>query len=409
MDDVSRFAIGIDIGTENIRAVVGSVNKDGKLTVVGYNEAKNSGMRKGIVANLAGPAESVDKMLGEVERMSGVEVNSATISINGAQILTTRIEGMIAVGMADHEITFEDIERVRDVAIAGRIPQNRDILDIVPLSYALDGQGGIKDPVGMMGSRLEMTASVVSVLTPNCENLKKSIESAKIVPERIIPSVIAAAKSVLNEKQLENGVAVIDIGASTTGVAVYEEGDLQYVGVVPAGSTNITNDLAIVLEINTDIAEEIKRRYVSGAFQDKKDIVVKIGREEWSFEREKIDEVVQARLQEIFEKVRKELKKSGFDHRLPEGIVLTGGGAKLKNIEVFAKEVLEASVKIGIPDKISGVADAIWRPEYAAAIGLMLYSAESNMKVIGKIKKKQKIANGSQGKDSFIKRILKKF
>lgn len=405
MDEVSRYAVGLDVGTENVRTVVATVRKDGKVTVVGYNETKNTGMRKGIVANLTGPAEAIDRALGEVERMSGYEINSAVISTSGAQILTTKVEGMIAVGMADHEITFDDLDRVEQVAVTGRIPANRDILDVIPLGYALDEQGGIKDPVGMTGSRLEMKASVITALTPNCTNLRKAAEVAKVIPEKMVPSVVAAARAVLSEKQMENGVAVVDFGAATTSVAIFEEGDLQYVGVVPAGSNNVTNDLAIVLEINTDIAEEIKRRYVSGAFLEKKDVVLKVGRTDLSFEREKIDEVVQARLEEIFDKVRKEIKKAGFDRRLPEGIVLTGAGAKMRDIEFFAKKILETSIKIGVPGELAGVADEVRKPEYATAVGLMLMAADGDGGIEKKIGKKGK----KEKKDGFLRRFFSKF
>lgn len=407
MDEISRYAVGLDVGTENVRAVVATVSKEGKLTVVGYNEVKNSGMRKGIVANLAGPAEAIDKALGEVERMSGYEINSAVISTSGAQILTTRVEGMIAVGMADHEITLDDLDRVEQVAVTGRLPANREVLDVIPLNYSLDGQDGVKDPVRMIGSRLEMKASVVTALNPNCANLRKSAEIAKVAPEKMVPSVVAAAKAVLSERQMENGVAVVDFGAATTSVAIFEEGELQYVGVVPVGSNNVTNDLAIVLEVNTDIAEEIKRRYVSAAFLEKKDVVVKVGREELSFGRDEIDDVVRDRLEEIFSKVKKEIKKAGFDRRLPEGIVLTGAGAKMRDINIFAKRILEASVKIGVPGELSGVADEVQKTEYATAVGLMLISAENDGK--NRVPKANKSRDKKESKGGALKRFFSKF
>lgn len=403
MDDIFRYVVGLDVGTENVRAVVASQNKEGKLTIVGYNEIKNSGMRKGVVVNLSGPAEAIDKVLGEVERMSGYEINSAVVSTNGAQILTTKVEGMIAVGMPDHEITAGDLERVEQVAVTGRVPANMSILDVVPLGYAIDEQRGIKNPVGMVGSRLEMSAAVITALKPNCENLRKVAEVAKVNIDRMVPSVVASSKAVLNEKQLENGVAVVDFGASTTSVAIFEEGELQYVGVVPAGSNNVTNDLAIVLEVNTEIAEEIKRRYVNAEFCDEGNVVLRVGREEMRFERKEINDVVEVRLDEIFEKVRKELKKAGFDRRLPEGIVLTGGGAKLKGIESFVKKALEASVRIGGVEKISGVLDTAKRPEYATALGLVMLASEDGGA------KTKKVKNKKERKDGFLKKIFKKF
>ena len=403
MDEAVRYAVGLDVGTENVRAVVASISKEGQLSVVGYNEAKNAGMRKGVLANLAGPADAIDKMLGEVERMSGYEIHSATVSINGAQLLTTRTEGMIAVGTVEHEINEEDLYRVEDVAVTGRVPANREILDVIPFGYSIDGQEGVRDPIGMTGARLEMKANVVSALQPNCTNLRRAMEGAKLGVERIVPSVVAGARAVLNERQKENGVAVVDLGAATTGVAIYEEGDLQYVGVVPAGSNNITNDLAICLEINTDVAEEIKRRYVTGSFSGEKDVVIKVNREEMTFERELVDEVVRARLAEIFEKVKKELRKAGYEKRLPEGAVLVGGGAKMRDIEVFAKSALEMSVKIGQPRDLGGVANAVEKPEYAAAVGLMLMSVEGGENKSFEQGKKAKKSGG------FLSGLLKKF
>lgn len=409
MDNDKRFVTGLDVGTENVRAVIATVNNEGQIAVVGYNEGKTSGMRKGVPANLAGPASSIDKMLGEAERMGGYEVNSAYVSINGSQILSTRTEGMIAVGTVEHEITEEDLDRVEDVAVTGRIPANRDVLDVVPLEYALDGQGGIKDPLGMSGARLEIRANVVSALTPNCENLRKATTTADVKPERLIPSVVAAAKAVLTERQKENGVAVIDMGAATTSVAVYEEGDLQYVGVVPAGSNNVTNDLAIVLAIDPDMAEEIKTRFVTGNFNTEKSPVIRIGKEgktERAFERKEVEEVVQARLEEIFNEIRKKLKAAKYDQRLPEGVVLTGGGAKMRDIDLFAKKILEAAVKIGIPQGLGGVSEAIEKPEYATAVGLALFAAEESHSnpVVKKSKKSTKLP-----RTNFFKKIFGKF
>ena len=412
MDESKRFVTGLDVGTENVRAVIASINKDGELAIVGYNEGKTAGMRKGVPANLTGPAESIDKMLGEAERMGGYEVRDAYVSINGSQILSTRTEGMIAIGNAEHEVNGADLDRVENVAVTGRIPANRDVLSVVPLEYALDGQAGIKDPIGMCGARLEMRANVVSALTPNCENLKKATLTADVRAERLIPAVVAAAKAVLSERQKENGVAVIDFGAATTSVAVYEEGDLQYVGVVPAGSNNVTNDLAIVLAIDPEMAEEIKTRFVTGDFSPDKSNLIRVGKEgkgERVFERKEVEEVVKARLEEIFSEIRKKLKAAKYDQRLPEGIVLTGGGAKMRDIDVFAKKALEASVKIGTPQGLGGVSEAIEKPEFATAVGLAMIAAEDYQHEMPTTKKSSKLPKiGGKGPGLF-KRIFSKF
>ena len=414
MDENKRFVTGLDVGTENVRAVIASVNKNGEIAIVGYNEGKSAGMRKGVPANLAGPAGAIDKMLGDAERMGGYDVRSAYVSINGSTVISTHTEGMIAVGTVDHEINDEDLDRVEDVAVSGRIPANRDVLDVVPLEYALDGQGGIKDPIGMSGARLEMRANVISALTPNCENLKKTTMAADVQALRLVPTAVASAKAVLNEKQKENGVAVIDFGAATTGIAVYEEGDLQYVGVIPVGSNNITNDLAIVLAIDPDLAEEIKTRFVTGNFDTEKSIAIKVGKNgERTFDRKEVEEVVKARLDEIFAEVRKKLKAAHYDQRLPEGIVITGGGAKMRDLDVFASRALEASVKIGIPVALGGVAESVAKPEFATAVGLAIIAAESGDLTTAPGKKSKKQGKKSSGSSSnpfgFIKKIFSKF
>lgn len=411
MDENKRFVTGLDVGTENVRAVIATVSKNGEFAVVGYNEGKSAGMRKGIPANLTGPAEAIDKMLGDAERMGGVDVRSAYVSVNGSTVISTNTEGMIAVGTMEHEINDEDLMRVEEISVTGRIPANREPLDVVPLEYALDGQGGIKDPLGMSGARLEMRACVVSALVPNCENLRRATMNADVKAEKLVPAAVAAAKAVLSDRQKENGVAVVDLGATTTSIAIFEEGDLQYVAVVPIGSNNITNDLAIVLAIDPGLAEEIKTRFVTGDFSAEKSAVIRVGKNnERVFERKEVEEVVKARLAEIFGEVRKKLKIAKYDQRLPEGIVLVGGGAKMRDIELFAKESLEAAVKIGVPTGLKGVSEAVEKPEFAVAVGLAIMAAEETETATKNINNKmKKKSGGSKSKFEFIKNIFAKF
>lgn len=409
MDENKHFVTGLDVGTENVRAVIATVSRDGEVSIVGYNEGKSSGMRKGIPANLNGPAEAIDRMLGDAERMGGYDVRDAFVSINGSTVISTHTEGMIAVGAAEHEINEEDLARVEDVAVTGRLPANRDVLDVIPLEYALDGQGGIKDPLGMAGARLEMRACVVSALTPNCENLRRATMAADVKSHRLIPSVVAASRAVLTDRQKENGVAIVDLGASTTSVAVYEEGDLQYVGVIPAGSNNLTNDLAIVLAIEPELAEEIKVNYITGNFENDKSPAIKVGKKgERVFDRKEVEAVAKARLDEIFAEVRKKLKSAKYDQRLPEGIILVGGGAKMRDIDLFAKESLEAAVKIGTPRGLNGVAEAVEKPEFAAAVGLALIAAETSQPESLASKKSKKTKSPKSGL-RFIKNLFSKF
>ena len=378
MQENSRYAVGIDIGTTMIRCVVGHLDDaGGKPTIVGVGKAPNSGMRKGVVSHLQGPGTAIDEALGEAERMSGYQVDIAALSINGAHIISTKADGMIAVGAADHEITHDDLARIEDVATMGKVPPNREILEVIPHAYRLDGQDNIKDPLGMAGTRLEIDANVVSALAPHLQNLQKAAEVAKVDAKSIVPSVIASAKAVLSESQMENGVAVIDMGGSTTGVAVYEEGDLQYVGVIPVGGANITNDLAIGLKTDPEVAEKVKLAHaVAMVRKDTEGISIKHEGEVLTFSSHEIDEIVDARLEEIFDAVQKELKKAGRAGQLPSGVVLTGGAANMKHMTEYAKNALGLAARLGKSAGYGGVSDEAEKPDFAAAVGLMLIDSE---------------------------------
>lgn len=378
MQESSQYAVGLDIGTTKVRAVVAHIDgSTGVPTIVGIGQAANTGMRKGVVVNLQGPGHAIDEALGEAERMSGYQVHAATISVNGAHILTTHADGMVAVGGADHEINRDDLARIEEVSTLGKVPANREILDVIPHAYKLDGQDNIKDPLGMTGTRLEIDAHVISALTPYLVNVQKAAESAQVQQNNIIPTSMAAARAVLGEQQLENGVAVIDMGGSTTSVAVYEEGDLQYVGVVPIGGINITNDLAIGLKTDPEVAEKIKLEHASAVIREAHSgVSIKHEGEIQTFSTTDIDEIVEARLEEIFEGIQKELKKAGRAGKLPSGVVLTGGASQLKHLAEYAKTSLGLAARLGQPTGYGGVADDINKASFATAIGLMLVDAE---------------------------------
>ena len=409
MQETSRHAVGIDIGTTTVRCVVAHIDgTTGVPTIVGVGTAPNSGMRKGNVVNLTGPAQAIDDALGEAERMSGYQVDVATICINGSHIISTHADGMIAVGGNSHEITEEDLIRIEEVATLGKIPANREILEVIPHSYKLDGQDNIKNPIGMTGTRLEIDAHVVSVLVPHLQNLQKAAESAKVSPRSIVIAGVAAARAVLTEQQIENGVALIDIGGATTNIAIYEEGDLQFTAVIPVGGVNITNDLAIGLKTDPEIAEKLKLEHASAVPSgDKSGVSINHNGEIHSFNTSDIDEIVEARLEEIFEAVNKELKRAGRAGKLPSGAVLTGGTAQLKGIADYAKESLGLAVRVGIATGYGGVADGIDKPQFATVLGLMLIDSESGgtSKHSGKSKGKAALSSSV----SMISKLLGRF
>lgn len=373
-----KYAVGIDTGSSMVRCVIGHIDaSNGNTTIVGIGSAPTSGMRKGNVIDLTSLAKAIDSALADAERMSGHQVESATININGAHLLSTNTDGMVTVSGANQEVTMADLGRVEDMAISGKVPANREVLDVIPHQYRLDGQGDIKNPIGMSGTRLEVEANVISALKPNLENLCKVYESVKVSINNIVVSGVAAAKAVLDEKQLENGVLLLDIGASTTNLAIFEEGDLHYISVVPLGGINITNDLAIGLRVDPEIAEKVKLEHASAMIRDSDaGVSMKIEKDIQTFSLAEIDEIVDARLEEIFEAVKLEVRRAGKLGKLPAGVVLTGGTAHLKGLVGHTKGSLGLAAKIGIPTGYVSAVDGLDESSYATAIGLMMYDAQ---------------------------------
>ena len=407
MQEQSRYAVGIDVGTKNVRCVIGYIDADGDAPkIVGVGTAPNSGMRKGTVTNLAGPAEAIDTALGAAERMSGHQVKTAVLSVNGSHLTSTKADGMITVGTTDNEVTPGDIVRLEDMATTGKVAQNREILEIVAHSYRLDGQDNIKDPIGMTGTRLEIKANVVSGLLPHITNLQKLAEMAKVEVSSVVPAVLASAQAVLTENQRENGVAVLDIGAATTGVAVFEEGDLQYLSVIPLGGQNVTNDLAIGLRTDPEIAESVKLAHARFGGKKLGKVETKHEKKTYSFEQSEIDEIVGARYEEIFEAVAKELKKAGRAGKLPSGAVLTGGGANTKGLVDFTKEQLGVAARLGKPSEYGGASNEIKGPEFSAAAGLMLIDAANDAPYAKSPQNTKKAAEKAGG---FLRGIFAKF
>lgn len=369
--------IGLDIGSTKVCCVVGLLEEGAVVpSVIGVGSAPTSGMRKGVVVDVEETVSSITAAVDEAERISGVAIDRATISIDGAHVSSQNSKGVIAVGRADQEISIEDLHRAEEAATAVHMPPNREILQVFPREFTVDDQTGIKDPVGMNGVRLEVETHIITGASPAIKNLHRSIYQAGINIEGQVLVPLAAARAVLSKRQKELGVAVVDIGGGTTGVAIYEEGDVLYSSVLPIGSGHVTNDLAIGLRTSVDIAEKIKLKYIR-AYTAKPSATEKVRIEELEgdeqvISRRELARITGARLEEIMHMVRAELRKVGKDTMLPAGVVLTGGGAKMPGIEDFAKEILRLPVSIGSSEGLSGMVDRISDPAMAAPVGLML-------------------------------------
>lgn len=374
-DPASSTYVGLDVGTSTVRCVVGMIdpNNPGKISVLGHGSAPNIGMRKGIVVHVDDAAEAIVQAVTEAERLSGMRLNGATVNVNGAHVSGINSKGVIAISAANREITPEDRFRVEEAATIVKLPPNREIIQVFAKNYRLDGQDNIKDPVGMHGVRLEVDTHIVSAATPNLRNLDMALEKAQVAPHNHTLSSLAAAEAVLTRQQKEAGTVLIDIGAGTTNLVVLEDGEVQHVAVLPIGGAHITNDLAIGLKTDLDIAEAVKIRHATLTPKaSTPNVRVKINNQDHVFKAEEIAMITEARVDELFEYVNKELTRIHRAHKLPGGVVIVGGTAKLPGMAEFAKDRMQLAARIGALHSVTGLVDTVADPSYASAVGLML-------------------------------------
>lgn len=374
---------GIDVGSSNIRTIIVQlVSSEEKPRIIGVGTSRSFGVRKGVIVDIEETLKSINESVEKAERSAGVSISRAIVSIGGNHISSQTSKGVIAVGKADGEVTNDDVERVIAAAQAISVPPNKEIIHIVPRSYSLDDQKNIKDPLGMNGVRLEVDALIFEGLTPYIKNLSKCFELAKIEIENFVFAPLAASKSVLTKRQKELGVVLVDIGGGTTSLAVFEENDLLASSVIPVGGSHITNDIAIGLRTSIDVAEKIKLEFGNAMPREinkKEDInLAEIdANEEGMVSRYHVAEIIEARLEEIFNLVNKELKVIGKDKLLPAGAVLIGGTSKLPGAVDLAKEILGLPAQTGFPTPLGGLVDKVDEPSFATAVGLLVWGMEN--------------------------------
>jgi cell division protein FtsA len=365
--------IGLDIGTSAVRCVVGEVSGEAAMpSIIGFSEVENTGMRKGNIAHIDEVAEAVIKAVSETERMCGQEIRRATVNVNGSHIEGINSKGVIAISSSDRNITQEDRSRVEEAATIVQLPPNKDIIQVFAKNYRLDGQENIKDPVGMHGVRLEVDTHIVVASSPALRSLDAVLQKAEIQISHHTVTSLGAAEALLSRKQKESGVAVLDIGAATTNMVVIEDGEVEHIAVLPMGGIHITNDLAIGLKTDLDVAEMVKLKHASLSKSAIGETSFVKNGEELHFDRETMRMIVEARVEELFEYVDKELKKINKSRKLPGGIVMTGGSSKLPGIVDLAKETLELPARVGSWKHIGRVVDGLDEHRFAPAVGLML-------------------------------------
>lgn len=409
---------GIDIGSSKVRTVIAQiVSEEEKPRIIGVGVSDSEGLRKGIISDLEEAARSIHDSVEKAEMNAGVKIGKAIINVGGNHIASQNSKGVVAVGRADGEVAEDDVERVINAAQAISVPANKEILHIVPRDYTLDEQKNIKDPIGMNGVRLEVDALIIQGSTPFLKNLTKSMEQADVEISEMVLSPLAAARAVLTKRQKELGVVLIDIGAGTTSLAVFEENDLLYTSVLPVGGGHITNDIAIGLRTSIDVAEKVKLEYGNALSREigKKDDVnlAEIDpSEEGMVSRYHICEIIEARLEEIFMMVNKELKKIEKEKLLPAGAVLVGGTAKLPGIVDLAKNVLGLPAQTGFPMPLGGLVDKVDDPSFATVVGLVEWGLNNTQtEMSGRAKKKSggKISGNIGESIGHMKKWLEKF
>lgn len=373
---------GLDVGTYAIRVAVGKLvpSPEGgeQIHIIGAVEVPSAGVSKGTITNLEDAVSSISRALEQAERITGVPLSKAWVGINGSHIISQESRGVIGVGRSDGEIRDEDVERSIEAARTVATPTNYEIIHVIPKSFTVDGQRGVKDPVGMNGIRLEVDAIIIQGLGSQIKNLTKAVYRTGLDIEDLVFSILATAEAVVSDRQKELGVCVVNIGASTTSLVVYEEGDVLHTAVLPIGSDHVTSDIAIGLRTSIEVAEQMKLHYATCLPNDvDKKEEINLGElgapEEEIVGRRFVADITEARVQEIFEHVDRELKKIDRSGMLPAGVVLTGGGAKLSGVLDAAKAAFRLPVSLGTPIGITSVIDRVNDPAMSTAMGLVLW------------------------------------
>ena len=373
----AQIITGLDIGTHSLKMVIAQKKEEGEdLEILGFGEEPSSGVRKGSVVNPDELAKKISALKNRIENISDQKIGEVFVNIGGSHIFTVPSHGIVAVSRADGQISQEDVERVLQAAQAFSLQQNKEILEVFPQQFLVDGEENLKEVIGMKGVRLEVNVLAVCGSSPYVKNLTDAILASGLSIADVSPSSLMSGAAVLRPQQKELGAAIIDIGAGTTGLAVYEEGDLIHTAIFPVGSENITNDVAIGLRIEPDIAEKVKVEFgtCSGGKGRKMEKMEIPDGATITFSQKMLSHIIEARVREIFQLVNKDLKKISKQGMLPGGIILVGGGAKLPKIVDFAKKDLKLTVKIGTP---SGIISLNSDPAFLGVMGLVVAGADS--------------------------------
>lgn len=393
-----NMIVGLDIGTSKVVAIVGMINDDSELEIIGIGSHPSRGMKKGVVVNIESTVQAIQRAVEEAELMAGCHIHSVYVGIAGSHIRSLNSHGIVAI--KDREVFQADLERVLDAAQAVAIPADQKILHILPQEYVIDEQEGIKEPLSMSGVRLEAKVHLVTCAENAAQNIEKCIRRCGLEVEEIILEQLASAHAVLTEDEKELGVCIVDIGGGTTDIAVFTEGAIKHTGVIPIAGDQVTNDIAMALRTPTQYADDIKIKYACAltqlAGEGETIKVPSVGdRPPRDLSRQALAEVVEPRYEELFTLVQAELRRSGYEDMIAAGIVLTGGTSKMEGVVELAEEIFHMPVRIGVPQNSSGLGDIVRNPIYATSVGLLNYGIHRQSEGV--------VSSGSGGDNIFSK------
>jgi cell division protein FtsA len=372
--------VGIDVGTSKVCALIGEVSSDGSLTIIGKGVVPASGLKKAVVVNIDQTVRSIGGAVDHAERLSGLQIDRAFVGVGGQHVESQNSRGAVAVSGHHREVTREDIERALEVARAVTIPSNREVLHVLPRGFIVDGQEGVKDPLGMSAIRLEIETHIVTASATAVRNLAKCVQAANVKTDELVSNSLASGETVLSDTEKELGVAVADMGAGTIDLALFLDGSPYKTAVLPVGGNNVTNDIAIGLKTSLEVAEELKIQHgscdlttvTSGESINVSTLGESAGR---TISRLDLCRIIEARMRETFEMLAAEIRSTG-DGMLPAGLVLTGGASQLAGAAALGREVLNMPVRVSGPVGVGGLTDNIMNPAYSTAIGLLYWGAK---------------------------------
>lgn len=386
-----NLVVGLDIGTTKVCAIVGEMEDEG-INIIGIGSHPSKGLRKGVVVNIENTVESVKKAVEEAELMGGSSITSVYAGISGAHIKGLNSRGIVAV--KDREVKVTDVKRVVEAAQALAIPLDREVLHVIPQEYIIDDQDGVRDPVGMSGVRLEAKVHIVTAVATATQNIVKCCNRAGLNVNNVILQQLAASEAVLGQDEKELGVVLVDIGGGTTDIAVFCGGSIVYTAVLPLGGNHLTNDVAVGLRTPAQEAEKIKQKYgcvLTSLVQREETIEVASvgGRNPRILSRQILSEILEPRVEEMFQLIQQEIGKSGYEDRIAAGVVLTGGCSLLEGMPELAEQIFNLPVRRGEPKGIGGLIDVVRNPMYATSVGLALLGCKCERERKYKVQEKK--------------------